>query len=93
MPPCVSIIVFATLRPSPFPPDLVVNNVENTFFRLGSYNVRKKGKTKLDSKFEEKVALVKFYPGQDPEILDYYLKKGYKGIVIEMGALDRKSVV
>ena len=34
--------------------------------------------------FEEKVALIKFYPGQDPDILEYYRKKGYKGIVIEM---------
>ena len=41
----------------------------------------------VDNKFEEKVAVLKFYPGQDPEILDYYLKKGYKGIVIEMVGL------
>ena len=34
-----------------------------------------KGKVKVDSKFEEKVALVKIYPGQEPEILDYYLKR------------------
>ena len=38
----------------------------------------------VDSKFEEKVALLKFYPGEDPVILDYYFEKGYKGIVIEM---------
>ena len=66
---------------------------ENTFFRLGSYNIRKKGKVKLDSKFEEKVALLKFYPGQDSSILDYYLKQGYKGIVIEMGALGHVSTM
>jgi glutamyl-tRNA(Gln) amidotransferase subunit D len=36
-----------------------------------------------DGKFEEKIALLKFYPGQNPDILDYYLKEGYKGIVIE----------
>ena len=42
---------------------------------------------KLDLKFEEKVGLVKFYPGQDPEILDYYVKKKYKGIVLEMSGL------
>jgi glutamyl-tRNA(Gln) amidotransferase subunit D len=48
---------------------------------------KKNNGAKLDSKFEEKVALVKIYPGQDPEILDYYLKKKYKGIVLEMSGL------
>ncbi|MCK5150082.1 Glu-tRNA(Gln) amidotransferase subunit GatD [Candidatus Pacearchaeota archaeon] len=44
-------------------------------------------KVKVDSKFEEKVALIKIYPGQDPDILDYYFKKKYKGIVLEMSGL------
>ena len=54
---------------------------------ISEFNRRKKRKVKLDTKFEEKIALVKIYPGQDPEILDYYLKKGYKGIILEMGGL------
>lgn len=54
---------------------------------MNSHKIRKKGKVKLDAKFEEKIALIKFYPGQEPEILDYYLSNGYKGIVLEMGAL------
>ncbi|MBT4375877.1 Glu-tRNA(Gln) amidotransferase subunit GatD [archaeon] len=55
---------------------------------LSEYRIRKKGaKVVVDTKFEEKVALVKFYPGQDPDILDYYVDKGYKGIVIEMVGL------
>ncbi len=37
----------------------------------------------LDDKIEEKVAIVKFYPGFDPELLDVYIDKGYKGIIIE----------
>ena len=49
-------------------------------------------KVKVDKKFEEKVALVKFYPGQGPEILDYYLKNKFKGIVIEMSGLGHVSV-
>ena len=48
---------------------------------------KKKRKVKLDDKFESKVALVKFYPGQSPDILEYYAKKKYKGIVIEMCGL------
>lgn len=54
---------------------------------LDEHKVRGKGIVKVDAKFEEKVALVKFYPGQDPGILDYYVKQKYKGIVLEMGAL------
>src|SRR3989338_9079941 len=37
--------------------------------------------------FEEKVALITIYPNIDPEIIDYYLSKGYKGIVIAGTAL------
>ena len=55
--------------------------------RISEYKTRNKNKVKLDIKFEEKVALVKIYPGQDPEILNYYLKKKYKGIVLEMSGL------
>ena len=51
------------------------------------HETRKKSKVKLDLKVEEKVALVKVYPGQEPDILDYYLDNDYKGIVLEMGGL------
>jgi glutamyl-tRNA(Gln) amidotransferase subunit D len=40
----------------------------------------------LDSDYSDKVALVKFYPGQGPEILDYYSHR-YKGIVVEASGL------
>jgi len=56
---------------------------------ISEYNVRKKSKNNAmaDTKFEEKVASIKVYPGQDPEILDFYLKKKYKGLVLEMPGL------
>ena len=54
---------------------------------ISEYKLRNKSRVKLDLKFEEKVALVKVYPGQNPEILDFYLKKKYKGIVLEMSGL------
>jgi len=55
---------------------------------LGEYRAKDKSKkVELIGKFSDKVALVKFYPGQDPEILEYYLKNGYKGIVVEMSGL------
>lgn len=52
---------------------------------------RKRGKSdskiKVDAIFDKRVALIKFYPGQNSDILDYYRKKGYRGIVIEMSGL------
>ncbi|MDP1728575.1 MAG: Glu-tRNA(Gln) amidotransferase subunit GatD, partial [archaeon] len=57
---------------------------------LRDYNQRKTGKeakAELNDSFEPNVALVKFYPGQDPDILNYYAKNGYKGIVIEVSGL------
>jgi len=57
------------------------------FQKLSNHKMRNKNKVKFDDKFEEKIALIKFYPGQNPDILDYYLKNKYKGIVIEMTGL------
>jgi len=54
---------------------------------LSHFKKRTGGKAKADTKFEEKVALVKAYPGSDPGIIGYYLDKGYRGIVIEATAL------
>lgn len=54
---------------------------------LRDFNKRNKNKIIVDAVFDPKVSLVKFYPGQEPDILDYYLKRGYKGIVIEMSGL------
>jgi glutamyl-tRNA(Gln) amidotransferase subunit D len=42
---------------------------------------------KLDTKFSDKVAIIKIHPGQDPSILDYYQKEGYKGIILEATGL------
>ena len=44
-------------------------------------------KVEADTAFEPKVAMVKFYPGCDPDIIDYYADKDYKGIVIEATGL------
>jgi len=47
------------------------------------YKKRNNKKVKVDDKIENRVALIKCYPGLDPGLLDYYIKKGYKGFVIE----------
>lgn len=43
---------------------------------------KKRGKTESDIVFNDKIALIDFYPGQSPEILDYYAEKGFKGAVL-----------
>jgi glutamyl-tRNA(Gln) amidotransferase subunit D len=61
---------------------------EKIDFLLG-YRPRNKEKPKLDDKFSDKVALVKYYPGQNSDILDYYAEKRYRGIVIEVMGLGQ----
>lgn len=53
---------------------------------ISKHRIRSKEKAVLDAEFSDKVALVKFYPGQEPSILDFYALK-YKGIIIEGGGL------
>ena len=44
-------------------------------------------KVKLDTAFSEKTALIKIYPGQNPNILNWYAEQGYKGIILELTGL------
>lgn len=41
--------------------------------------------------FSDKAALIKFYPNLNPEILDYFIDKGYKGIIFEGTGLGHVS--
>ncbi len=55
---------------------------------LSEYRVKDaQRKLAFDASYTDKVALVKFYPGQKPDILDYYHEKGYHGVVIEVSGL------
>jgi glutamyl-tRNA(Gln) amidotransferase subunit D len=47
------------------------------------FRERKDKKVELDAKIDENVALVKVYPGSDPKVVDFYVKNGCKGFVIE----------
>jgi len=60
----------------------------------GSYNEigEEKRKVVALTKYEPKVALVKAYPNSDPEIIDFYIGKGYKGIIIEGTGLGHTPV-
>jgi glutamyl-tRNA(Gln) amidotransferase subunit D len=48
-----------------------------------NYRKRGEGEVLLDDKLEEKVALVKVYPGMDPSIFDFYFEKKFRGFIIE----------
>ena len=57
---------------------------------------RKKGEIKeecyLDDKIEEKVAVIRLYPGLSPDIVDFYVDKGYKGIILEGTGLGHVNI-
>jgi len=68
--------------------------VENGAVIMLTQNYRKRDKGRklvLKPNFEEKVALVKFYPGFNHEIIDDLVNKGYKGIVLEGTGLGHIS--
>ena len=46
-----------------------------------------KRKVVLKANFDDRVALVKFYPGMNPKIIDWYVSEGYRGIVLEGSGL------
>ncbi len=48
---------------------------------LESYNPRNNKKVELDLSFNDKIALIMFHPGMEPEIFDY-LSQRYQGIVL-----------
>ena len=45
----------------------------------------------LKPNFSKKVALVKFYPGMDPAIIDWYAENGFQGILLEGSGLGHVS--
>jgi glutamyl-tRNA(Gln) amidotransferase subunit D len=60
--------------------------IEDNKIRMLTKSYRKRDvsrKLKLNPKFEEKVAFVKAYPDLNPEVIDWYVDKGVRGIVLE----------
>ncbi|WNY23277.1 hypothetical protein MmiHf6_05820 [Methanimicrococcus hongohii] len=56
-----------------------------------NYAKRGENELKITPALEEKCAIVKFVPGADPAIFDFYVEKGYKGIVLEGVGLGHVS--
>jgi len=50
-----------------------------------------KSRLVLEAEFSDGVALIKFFPGMNPEIIDWYCKNGYKGIILEGTGLGHVS--
>jgi len=48
------------------------------------YNPRRSDRNLiLKPEFEDKVALIKFYPSMDPKIIEWHVEEGYRGIILE----------
>ena len=41
--------------------------------------------------FNQKAALVKFYPGLDPQVIEWYVQEGYRGLIFEGTGLGHLS--
>lgn len=54
--------------------------IEKTGIEFTKFEERE---VEVDDKLEPKVALLKVFPGSDPAIIDWYIDRKYKGLVIE----------
>jgi glutamyl-tRNA(Gln) amidotransferase subunit D len=61
----------------------MVKGKDLKLFRDDYNRAKRKGRVKLDAKFEPLVALVKVFPGMRADIIEGLLDAGYKGIVLE----------
>ncbi len=63
-----------------------IGMMTQSYFERGA-----KQKLTVQPVFEEKVALVKFHPGMDARIIEWYMENGFKGIVLEGTGLGHVS--
>ncbi|MDY1591899.1 MAG: Glu-tRNA(Gln) amidotransferase subunit GatD [Methanofastidiosum sp.] len=75
---------FRSINTSPLAKVFMNGKIE----KLSDYRIRNdENEVYPDVEMEERTAIIKAYPNFNPEILDYYIDKGYKGLVIEASAL------
>lgn len=68
--------------------------VENQTFVMVADEYKKRdpeSRLVLKPEFSDGVALIKFFPGMNPEVIDWYCKKGYRGIILEGTGLGHVS--
>ncbi len=80
-----------TFRPINSLPIAKIDGDGNITSMQGYKKRDEKKKVVADTSFEKKVALIKFYPGADASIIDHYVSKKYKGLVIEATGLGHVS--
>ncbi len=51
--------------------------------KIFDYNKKSKGKVNVNISFEPKIALIKIHPEISADILNFYIDKGFKGIIFE----------
>jgi len=69
----------------------IENNEIQLYDSEVAYTKRGEQKLNLNTNISDKIALVKIYPGLDPEIIDFYVDKDYDGIVLEGTGLGHCS--
>ena len=71
-----------------------IARVENNEVIMLTDDYQKRNASKrliVKPEFSEAVALVKFYPGLDPAVIDWHVEKGCKGILLEGSGLGHVS--
>ncbi len=68
-----------------------VDYATRSISKITGYPKRGEGELKLADSMETQCALIKFYPGMAPDVIDYYREKGYKGLVLEGTGLGHVS--
>jgi glutamyl-tRNA(Gln) amidotransferase subunit D len=71
-----------------------IARVQNQKIIMLTEDYRKRGQAKslvLKPEFNEKVALLKFFPGMNPAVINWYLEQKYKGLVLEGTGLGHLS--
>jgi glutamyl-tRNA(Gln) amidotransferase subunit D len=71
-----------------------IAKIQNQKTTMTTENYKKRDPTRkltLKPEFNEKVALLKFYPGMNPAAVDWCIENGYRGIVLEGTGLGHVS--
>ncbi len=71
-----------------------IARIENRSISMLTNDYQKRDSSRklaLKPKFEQKVALIKFFPGMDPSVIDFYTEKNYRGIILEGTGLGHIS--
>ncbi len=71
----------------------VKNHIRQAVDLLGGFDksLKVEDRILLKPNFNDKVALVKFHPGLDPEVINWYVDRSYKGILLEGSGLGHVS--